>query len=133
MVEDRLKADKFLGLAKQFATDNDHATAIQMLSSAFAFTSDDNDYELLALQYVAQNEPLKAILAYLYLAKRKIEEGQALSAVNCLNFARGFALGGGGEILNAARASAEIMGGGSKLSYAASIFRILAKKSNHRG
>ena len=47
VVEDRAKADRFLGLAKQFAEDNDHPTAIQMLSSAFAFTNKSEDYELL--------------------------------------------------------------------------------------
>ena len=65
-------------MAKQFADGKNYVTAIQMLSSAFAFTNNSEDYELLPLQYAAQNEPLKAILAYLYLAKRKIEEGQPL-------------------------------------------------------
>ena len=59
IVEDREKAKQYLQSAQQFADSKDHQTAIEMLNSSFAFTTNTQDYRLLPLQYAAMREPLK--------------------------------------------------------------------------
>lgn len=80
IVENLAQAHKFLRKAQKYADRKDPHKAILRLTSAFAFTANSEDYKLLPRQYIALQEPLKAILACIYLARRKIKEGQPAKA-----------------------------------------------------
>ena len=66
--------ETLLQAARQASENKEHVKAIQLMESAFPHTGKSEDYELLPQQYIALNDSEKAILACLYLGKRKLVE-----------------------------------------------------------
>lgn len=85
VTEDNVKANRFLNMAKDFATDGDYKEALEMYEKAFACIDQYDDYEVIPDLFIKLNEPLKAALAYLYLVKKEIKNGQLSQILMTLN------------------------------------------------
>ena len=76
IVENREKADLFIKTAQTFVEGKEYQTAIQMFEKAFAYTNNSEDFAHLPPLFMKLEQTHKAALAYIYLAKRRLEESQ---------------------------------------------------------
>lgn len=80
--EDRVKADRLIKSALELANQLDakkpeRESAIEILKTAFLYSKSFEDFAHLPPLYEALSQPLKAALAYLYLAKYQLEQNAA--------------------------------------------------------
>ena len=74
IVEDELKANRFLEMAEMLENEGDNENALDMYAKAFAYTNRIENYRTIPILLMKRNEPFKAALAYLHLAAREIQE-----------------------------------------------------------
>lgn len=80
-------ANRYIKLATEFDSEGNPDEALSNLKKAFKYTNSVEHFELLPPLYMKLKVPdlNRAVLAYLYLAKRQIEENQFIQAQASLN------------------------------------------------
>ncbi|MFI5342871.1 MAG: hypothetical protein ACHQUC_01485 [Chlamydiales bacterium] len=89
--KDESRAEWYIQLGKELAENNEFENALEMVSRALAFTQSTSHYSEVPKYYRGMGETLKALLAYLYLTRSQLVEGDFEKAEHTINSAIQFA------------------------------------------
>ncbi len=79
--DNRKNADHCVKLSQKYVKDNNYEVALVHLSDAFKHSNSSEVFGSLPPLYEAFNQPLKAVFAYLYLAKLQLNENIPAAAI----------------------------------------------------